>query len=346
MKRIGGGLAAVLLVAALSACASPVADRASPPPGTAGGGVASDSIATPNPGPISGDAWTGCADARGHYVTEAWSSTAIDWPKLAADFVPVSAVVCQSGAAKRADGGTDEVLVESRATAIDALVAAYRLPDEPVTGGGQCVAMLVIPPDIALLDAAGHWVRPKAPANSCGNARSEVMHAARTLATTEVSRVVVRELISAGAAKTGCDQAWADMIAALIRSGETPPSGRGSVPIAPDTTVRLCVYTVPASEQSSGKPRGDYAAGSTLSPAQFAPLRSAIEATGPAAPCSTAAGRFAVIQAADNNSSLVYLELDGCRRVMAETVDSSGHMTNQLAQGDPALAELIRQLTQ
>lgn len=340
MKRWTGWLATAVLVAGLTACArpgvAPAVDTGTA--GAGGAGVAQDSISAPNPGPVRGDDWPGCTEVMGAFVREAWSNTAIDWPALPADFNAVRAVQCSDEMVKRSDGGTDEVLVERSATDIGALVGAYRLPSRP-TGSGACRAMLVIPPDIALIDAAGQWVRPKAPTNECGQPRQEVIDAAGALHGTEVSRTVIREIESAAAAASGCGMSWADMISVETTDGHPVVK---SAPMPPNQAMRLCTFSVPAKERGTSKPGGAFVSGRVLTAAEFGPLRSAIGAAGPAVACSTHAGKFALIRRATDNGGLVYIELDGCRRIMTELITEDGLGSNVLSQGDAALTALVQ----
>jgi hypothetical protein len=59
----------------------------------------------------------------------------------------------------------------------------------------------------------------------------------------------------------------------------------------------------------------------------------------PAGKCSTPASRFAVLRLADGAAGEVYVELDGCQRVMV--VPAAGSPV--LAQGDAGLAGLLDQ---
>ena len=257
----------------------------------------------------------------------------VNLPRLDDSFEPVAAVVCSSAPLRRPSGGTDLVATESRADDVTALVAALRLPDEPRTGGA-CTLELYLPPFFALLDAQGRWVRPGLPVDECGKVRSEVRDAVQGLRLTPTTSRPVQELESSAAAAAGCSQQWADMVWV---------TGTGAVPDEPAVVppgfdgpvqVRLCVYRVPAEQQGTGKPAGDFGSGRYLSDEQWAGARSEIESAAAAGPCTTPASRFAVLHIGAGQH---YAELDGCRRLMGPTAGGS----QTLRQASPALLTLL-----
>jgi len=339
MTRFCTAIAALAVIASIAACARPVTTR------NGAGGRTSFDAAKADPALMSGDKWTSCRDHPAPYgeVVDKLPDNTVEWPPLAADFTPVAAMLCTVGFERRSDGGEDQVLTESKATEINVLVAAYRLPDEQGTVEA-CDAVGVFPPDVAFVNAQGHWVRPRAPLNLCSQPRTEVLEAARTVPKTMVRKTVLREVVSAGAARTGCSQQWGDMVWSVSQSSGATPVGPGSAPGVKDD-IRICVYEVPASEMGSGKPAGSYVEGAVVTVTEFAPLRVAIEATGPAEPCQAEAEKFAVVGNAERSSDLLYIELNGCRRIMHDTVADTGKTSEVFSQGDLALATLLTSLT-
>jgi hypothetical protein len=253
-------------------------------------------------------------------VNEAWRSCeaepAVDatspLPRLDDSFTPVTAIVCFTGPARRADGGESQVATESRADDITSLLAALRLKDERRTNGA-CTLELPVIPRLVLLDRDGRWITPGIPQDSCGKVRVEVRRAVGDLRLTPVSSRPVRELESAEAARTGCGQHRADMIGATIAMGTRSGSKAGLLP-AGAGAVRMCVYRVPADQQGSGKPAGDFLSGRALSGREWAAAKAAIENAPAAKGCTTHAGRFAVLLTGGDD---VYVELDGCERLLA-----------------------------
>ncbi|WP_433075204.1 hypothetical protein ACQP1P_28780 [Dactylosporangium sp. CA-052675] len=307
-------LAVAVLV--LAACARPAAAPALPP--------------SPSP-PVTHPAWVACPPGDDD------PTAPLGLPPLPAGFVPAGVVICADGLRTRADGGEDRVRRERRGSDVAALVAALRLPSEPRTAEA-CDLSLVGVVWFAVLDAAGRWLRPGVAADACGKPRIEVRDALDRLTLTTVRTTVLGETKSAAAAASGCEQRWGEMIGAVTAgsagsAGSAAPAGGADAPKGP---VRLCVYTVPASEQGSGKPAGDFARGGLLPADRWTVLRAKLLAAGPPVPCPAHAGRFAVLRAPDGAGGEVYAELDGCHRLLFST--PSG---NALRQGSAALAAEI-----
>jgi len=279
--------------------------------------------------------WTSCQETAPDPDSD-MGTDAIDLPPVGGSFPATAVVVCAVEHRTRPDGGEDLVATESRATDIEALLAALRLPDEALADGA-CTLELRGVEWFALLDDLGRWVRPGLPTDACGKIRMEVIDAVAGLQLTQVSSRVLREIVSAEAAATGCAQQWGDMV--WVETSQ--PSGRSNgtaVAFDADQSVRLCRYAVPDSERGSSKPGGDFESGVVLTAGQWPPIAAAIEAAPIAAECSTQATRFAVLRRTDNLGGEIYVELDGCRRVMTTPVD-----------GPPALVQadtgLIASLT-
>ncbi|GAA3199977.1 hypothetical protein ACFO1B_49810 [Dactylosporangium siamense] len=285
------------------------------------------------PGPAAStdlhDAWTSCAK---ELADPRPGPQPVELPRLPGDFAPVEVVVCAWEIQTRADGGQDQVMLERRGSKVDALTAALRLPDAPHTDGA-CDMMLRGVAWFAVLDAAGRWLRPGIAADACGQVRIEVQDAVNRLELRTVATTVLGEVKSAAAARSGCQQEWSDMVGAVTASGPTPME-RPFEP--PGRDMRLCLYTVPPSEQGSTKPGGRFEKGDTLSTQAWTDLRAAMLPAGPAQPCAAHASRFALFQPVDNLSGEVYVELDGCHRMLW-----SGPSGDALRQGTAALAEQI-----
>ena len=268
-------------------------------------------------------AWTSCAaQASGPPGTTA------DLPRLDDSFQPVAAVICGHPLVPPSGRGPVSATDEHRVTDVTALVAALRLPDEPRTADA-CTLALYVPPFLALLDQEGRWVRPGLPLNVCGQVRQEVRDALKVLQ--PAPTVTPTE---DGSAVAGCTRQWADMVAA---TASTTPTGEPAViPAGFDgpVPVRLCVYRVPEDQQGTGKPAGDLLTGRNLGDEQWAAARRDIEAAAPAGPCPGPAGRFAVLHLATGQ---IHVELDGCRRLLAQAADGRG----TLRQAVPALVDLL-----
>jgi hypothetical protein len=191
----------------------------------------------------------------------------------------------------------------------------------------------------ALVDSAGRWARPGVPVDRCGKIRIEVRQAVEKLTLVRVAAHPIRELESSAAAASGCTQQWADMVWVSGQHRTSPPPAGRDDPLATAVSLRLCVYRVPASEQGGGKPAGTFERGGVL-PAQRRPaLAAALRATAAASACTTPAGRFALIRSADNSGGAVYVELDGCQRILVEPTNGPPW----LAKADATLIALLDQ---
>ncbi|GAB3944072.1 hypothetical protein [Micromonospora vulcania] len=331
MHARGTVLAVTLLAVGLSGCGGPV-----------GGPAVVDES---GPAQIV-DKWTSCAEAapqaggvlsvpRTNGLAPSGDDPTIG--RIDPAFTPVAAVLCGREIRRPPGGGQEETATERRAEEVGALVAALRLPNQPPPGGEfACTADMVVPPWLALLDERGRWLRPYLPRDACGKPRPEVRAALDGLRLTTVDTRTVGQVESAAAEAAGCAQRWADMVWVEGTGGRPGPPVPG---MAPETRpLRLCVYQVPASEQGSGKPAGDFAYGGPLAPERQAAVLRALAGGRPAAPCTTPASRIAVLRPLDASGGLDrYVELDGCRRFLISPPATGP----QLGQGDAALAELL-----
>lgn len=294
-------------------------------------------VAGPKGTPSVHPRWTSCtADAPP--PAPAGGLDALALPRLGGDFAPRAVIVCAEQVQRRADGGQDLVATESRADDVADLVAALRLPDEQLTNGA-CTLDLPTVPWFVLVDDVGHWLRPGVAKDSCGKVRVEVRDAVARLRLTRVSTHVLREIESAQAAASGCSQTWADMVAVETTQSSNARAAVGSSPFPPAERVRLCVYRVPRSERGTGKPAGNFEHGVVLTPERQTLIEKSLLLATPAANCSTPANRFALLSRADGAGGEVYIELDGCRRIMVVPV--SGNPI--LSQADASLVALLEQ---
>ena len=276
--------------------------------------------------------WESCAAATAAEDVDLGAQEALSLPRLDEGFQPVAAVVCRVGPQQRPSGGSDLVAVEERAHDVAALVVALRLPDEKPTEGA-CTLELPAVPWLALLNAQGRWVRPGVPVDACYKPRSEFRAAYEQLPAKRVTTRVLREIESDKAVASGCSQKWADMVWVAGKSGAGQDNTPGAL-AADNAEVRICIYRVPASEQGSGKPAGEFESGGKLPAGQWTAVKHELATAGPASPCSTPGSRFAVLHLP---TGLIYVEADGCRRVLIEGGTGPGAMR----QGTAKLASLL-----
>lgn len=297
------------------------------------GGCAGPAVERPAGPPVANPRWESCAVAAAPPSPGfTGAQDALAAPRLDESFRPVAAVVCRSAPVRRPAGGEDLVAAEERADDVTALVATLRLPDEKRTDD-PCTADLPLVPWLALLDEQGRWVRPGIPADACGKPRREFRDAFAQLRTRRVSARVLAETESDAAAKSGCSQSWADMVWVASRFGSGGSADRADPPAG--GTVRRCVYEVPADQRGTGKPAGRFQSGGPLPAATWTAVRRELSALPPALACDTPASRFAVLH--PPGTALVYLEADGCRRVLIEGPAGPA----ALRQGSAALTKLV-----
>ncbi|MEV4546271.1 hypothetical protein [Micromonospora echinaurantiaca] len=285
--------------------------------------------------PVIHAAWTSCA--------EEFEPDADPWgrrPALLGDgFHPVSAVVCALEERDQPDGGRDRVEVESRVDDIGAIVGALRLPDEP--GSGEvCVTGSANPPWLVLLDRDGRWLRPGVPVDICGLPRKEVLDAGEALRLTVVRTRALEQIISGAAAKAGCQQRWRDEFWPSPQEREdgqylsSPPVGLPFTPELGRSTV-VCRYRM--SDPRQGDPAiAEFERGGKVPPDRVAELNGRLAWSTPAKPCTTRATKIVSLSAVVNRGDYVYIELDGCMRMLADI-----YGVHVLTQADPDLPALL-----
>jgi hypothetical protein len=303
-SRLPALLTALPLLAFAAGCAPPAEDTAAPPP-----------AAQPR--------WESCTAAG------AEAGTSGDAPRLADTFRPVSAILCQPPIVRLPAGTTAPPSAERRADDIDALVAALRLPSEKPTNGA-CTAEAVVIPWIALLDDSGRWVHPGTPLDGCRKPRKEVLAALDQLHLTG-SEAPPAPTPSAAA---GCTSMWADMVwvAGESNNGSGTPDALSTTD---DTSVRVCIYAIPAGQRGSGKPGGELESARTLTPSQWALVKRDLSSAAPATPCRTPATRFAVVHS--QKFAKIYVESDGCHRALIDSASGPGALRKASPQVSAAL---------
>lgn len=279
-------------------------------------------------GPDDAQRWASCAEsvpetARGEIPDFT------DFQPLDGDFQAVAVVICGMGSQRRPDGGEDLVVTERHGQDVAGLVGALRLPDDQESTGG-CLASAITPPIMVMIDAEGRWTMPRIPQDRCGKPRAEIYHALDAMSLTKVVTGTIREIESAESAASGCSQDWKNV---FLYTSARPIAGPGRLPAPfPDgEDVRICVYDVPP------EGTGRFVRGTVLPVDRRSAIEEALMSAALPAPCTTDAGRFALLRSVTNSRPLIYVELDGCHRVMTEK-DYGGPL---LAQGDAALAALI-----
>jgi hypothetical protein len=219
--------------------------------------------------------------------------------------------VCHQTVERVPGRGEWSVRVERRAEAgTAALAAALRLPDEEL--GGACNLDAVIVPELWALDGRGTASLVRWPIGSCGKPRTEVSEAFAAVRWSTVASRRVQQIAPQAALDTGCLTAVKHM--AAIDAGDSgrehPAGALGELTRA--SGVRACTYRI---VDRSETPQGDFVSGGRIEGKAWQEVRWALEAAPPApATCAGLGQRFQVLTA--DQGEAVYLELDGCRRVL------------------------------
>jgi len=251
-------------------------------------------------------------------------------PRISSDVHPTAVLRCLEETEHVPGDGEWSVTVLERAAgrAMLDLVTALRLQSEP-RGDEPCSAVL-LGPTVVRLETASVPVDVATPKDSCSQTRSEVIAAYGALSWVEVSRLRGGRLRSEAAVTAGCD-AWKDMLA--ISAGDSNGGGRGAL-LAPGTSVTVCLYrsSYPAgwTRRSNTVVAGEPEGGGQLAAATVGGVAALLRAAGPASPCRSRHGRFAVVF---SKPEPLYVELDGCFRILAPD--------DSLRQGSQELADLL-----
>jgi hypothetical protein len=234
---------------------------------------------------------------------------------LPTNFHAVALLSCQTDDRTLADGSQWSYLVTKRGTQdLDALVAALDEPDDPPpTGDVACAASYESDPDIILIGSDGAAYRPRFPRGVCDVVKPDAIKALGRVPLHTVETQRLQQVVSALSARTGCEDAWKDMLA-IEGAGASD-----TIPPAAGQRIKVCLYRVsaqlvPPRPGYGGTPVGRLVAGRLLTSAASARLTSAISAAPVAPACSRRHTRYVVLTGTDWPGSL-YLELDGCRRI-------------------------------
>lgn len=186
-----------------------------PAPGTASGSSASGSSASsgasssPKPTPVP--TVTGGATVAGQ-------PACVDWPakaarvKLPATFKPVVVERCVTSFQHVPGKGEWQTATLEKATKnLGPLITALLRPPARHTPGTVCPDLVMLPPQIAVIDAAGKTLIPVLPLSGCGQVQSQVLAAIAALDWQPVSVRLVAPIpqsasgnaTSSGAVKAG-----------------------------------------------------------------------------------------------------------------------------------------------
>ena len=254
---------------------------------------------------------------------------------LPANFDAVAVVRCKDEVEPVAGDGTWDTALAQRATGdISALMTALRTPSSkpPTASDFACTAVGIAVPNFALVDAAGHIVRPILPHDECDQPLAKVLDAVNALPwKTETEQKLSQDQTQAEI-DTGCLPAYKDVF-------DLPSPGAAPWTTSLEPTI-ACEYTVTVgADDSVGV--GEFDHGLKLSAAQQVAISAALKssvsvsasASTTAKACSTRASTIALLMVSPSEN--VAVELDGCLRV--------SYPDYFVAQAPPALLAALRE---
>jgi hypothetical protein len=166
-------------------------------------------------------------------------------------------------------------------------------------------------PELYAVDATGRAVLVRWPTGACGKPRPEIDAALTTLTWRPATRLRLKQVRSQAVMDSGCEERVKNMAAV---EGPRPDSSGIASPgsSAAPPAVWACTYTI---DERGDTPTGRYVSGGPTTVAVWRAVVLALRTAPPAPPGCTAEGRrFTVVNAAPYDS--LYVELDGCRRVL------------------------------
>lgn len=311
VRSAGAGLLVLALAVACTTTAAPGAPRT---PATVG------------------PAWTGC-EAVGAF-REDGRTTPPTTGAVPPGFTPARVVLCEEGERTNAAGDTVSVDLERTSTDVAPLLTYLAQPDGRPTQA-VCTADGWIPPRLFLVDADGRYVAPTIPVDGCSKPLGWRDHAGWT-SLSYTDRVVREGEVSesAEAKASGCDMAYKDVVDAYATSSHRRPGGFAGDPFG-GRPLKVCVFEVPEPDRGTDAPPGRFVSGRAIDDQERSTVVTALLATPETSPrCGRADARFASL-AAPGGGPTLFVELDGCRRVV-----SDGEATPVTRAGDALVALL------
>jgi hypothetical protein len=226
------------------------------------------------------------------------------------DFVTAAVVRCRIEERDVPGQGKWLFLVNERADSPAAeLVAQLRRPSDAPTADA-CDAMLVVPPEFFLVDAAGKAITPAIPTDTCGKPRREALAELEKLPYKPVSAKQRNQVQTPLSITSGCTDDLKDMFAI---AGKDARRATGPVLGAPVTALLVCVYDQVTRDS---EPLGKLSATRSIEGDAAAGVLAALDKAGPGSDCSTPHTRFAVLTGSQHTGGFAMVELDGCHRLL------------------------------
>lgn len=189
MMQLATRIAAVAAVAAMATgCATASTSTPSAAGRTSGTGAASaSSSASASAAPVP-TTTTGPPIVAGQPACVGWPGNVTRSKTLPASFVPVAVIRCVTDYQMIPGQGQWETATLERADQrLTTLVTALRRPNQTRPPGTFCSDLVVLPPQVVLVDKDGQAIWPALPVTGCGLVQGEVLGALAALPWQKVS---------------------------------------------------------------------------------------------------------------------------------------------------------------
>jgi hypothetical protein len=243
--------------------------------------------------------------------------------RLTATLVPVAAYLCFDEQRTYPGDGVWQVLIGQRLVGdLDLLRAALEEPDTAAPASKAvvtyaCAGSLTITPTLILVSSAGQQLRPRAPADWCGDQLPDLGTAIAHLRRVNIQATKLRQMQSqtrlnsiAAAVALGCQPSWKDP----FTHGMVPPTLSRGGPFSPaPVTLVLCLYKA----NPADPPLVDFVAGKHLTATQTRQLLTAATLAGKPGGCSKT--HTDLLLASTGSTITAQIEVGGCSRVVRAT---------------------------
>jgi hypothetical protein len=189
MMQLATRIATVAAVAAMATgCATASTSTPSAAGRTSGTGAASaSSSASASAAPVP-TTTTGPPIVAGQPACVGWPGNVTRSKSLPASFVPVAVIRCVTDYQMIPGQGQWETATLERADQrLTTLVTALRRPNQTRPPGTFCSDLVVLPPQVVLVDQVGQAIWPALPVTGCGLVQGEVLGALAALPWQKVS---------------------------------------------------------------------------------------------------------------------------------------------------------------
>lgn len=211
VTRTSLGARVSLLAVAAAATALTAGCAAAATPAAAGGShTATRVTGSPVPAATTPVPTTtaGPPTAPGEPACAGWPANVVHDKALPASFAPVAVIRCVEDYQMIPGKGQWQTATLERADKnLAPLIAALRTPSAQRTPGTACPAIVMVPPQVVLVDRAGNAIWPALPTTGCGLVQSQVLTELsalswQTVSVRLVARVQTQQEVASGSASS------------------------------------------------------------------------------------------------------------------------------------------------